>query len=221
LKLETKAEADRLSKITPKAHKYVMPEAQRKKLDANSHDLQKIIAAELAQEKPSEQDEYIVDAVADVSFGLENNFIQIVNDPEGMLVGGSWFPDAAGSEVVEYVHRFPALLKSATFADLYWKFLNAVAKWSKVTKNQYYVSPECVRDIQRELDGTYKLPEPKPKTPLPDREPQPPQPSIDTSGVKPGEQLAGDYSQFIGSGDSEMAREARQYLNHGVNRNRF
>ena len=147
----------------PNARDYVMPEPQEKELCQHSHAVAKIVAADLGLEKLSGPDGYIVDAVACVLFGLENNFTQIVYQPNGMLVGG-WFPDAAASEAIERVHRFPSLLQSTTFADLYRNFLHEVVKWSK--KNEQCSTHEFIQEIQAEIAGEYvlpRLPEPKPQ----------------------------------------------------------
>src|SRR6266403_26740 len=117
-----KEKAERLRSMVPLARDYVMPEQQQSELSQYSQDITKAVQADLNLEKLSGTDEYIVDAVACVLFGLENNFTQIVYEPFGMLVGG-WFPDAAASEAIEHVHRFPSLLQSTPFTDLYSKFL--------------------------------------------------------------------------------------------------
>ena len=66
----------------------------------------------------------------------------------GMLVGG-WFPDATASEAIKHVNRFPSLLRSSTFVDLYWKLLHAVVKWSK--DNIQYTSPELIQEVEVEV----------------------------------------------------------------------
>jgi hypothetical protein len=157
-----KLERERLS--IPNAHDYVIPDQQQKKLTEHSQELQKAIAADLGVKELAEPDEYIVTAVACVSFGLEHSISQIVYDPEGMLVGG-WFPDAAASEAIEHVHRFPHLLQSVVFADVYSKFLKAVLNWSK--KNEMYSTREFIRDLTAELAGTFVLPV-RPELPNPE-----------------------------------------------------
>src|SRR5467141_4885851 len=157
-----KQKDERLRSMVPLARNYKIPEEQQKKLSQRSRTVAKIVAADLGLEKLSGPDGYIVDAVACVLFGLENNFTQIVYEPFGMLVGG-WFPDAAASEAIEHVHRFPSLLQSTTFADLYSKFLQAVVKWSK--KHEHYSTPEFIQEVKAEIAGTYVLrPLPEPET---------------------------------------------------------
>ena len=147
-----KARADRTLRIIPNARDYAMPESQKQELSQRCETIKNTVAAELGVEKLSYQEEYIVDAVASVLFGLENNITQIVQNPSGMLVGG-WFPDSAASQAIEHVHGFPHLFGSATFVDLYRKFLHAVAEWSK--KNEQYSISEFIQEIKAEIAGEY------------------------------------------------------------------
>jgi hypothetical protein len=160
-KSRAKAKLERERLAIPNAHDYVLPDQHKKRLEEYSQELQKAIAADLGVKELAEPDEYIVAAVVCVSFGLENSICQVVYDPEGVLVGG-WFPDAAASEAIEHVHRFPLLLSSTVFADLYNRFLKAVLNWSK--KNEQYSTREFIRDLTAELAGTYVLP-PRPEIP--------------------------------------------------------
>ena len=110
--------------------------------------------------KPSDhkftaQDEYVIEATAHVLSGLENNIIQKVVNPLGMLVGGH-YPDAVASTAIEHVHRLPDLLGSATFKQAYDKFLRAVVAWDGKYQHRY-CSPELMADIRAELDGNYIL----------------------------------------------------------------
>jgi hypothetical protein len=161
-----KQRAEHMRNMIPLARNYVMPDEQETKLAEYALNVTKRVRADLGMEKISEQDSYIVDAVACVLLGLENNFTQIVHAPFGMVVGG-WFPDAAASEAIEHVHRFPSLLQSTTFADLYRNFLHAVVKWSK--QHEHYSTPEFIQEVQAEIGGTYVLP---PLPELPKAEPK-------------------------------------------------
>ncbi len=193
----------------PNARDYVMPEPQEKELSQHSHAVAKIVAADLGLEKLSGPDGYIVDAVACVLFGLENNFTQIVYEPFGMLVGG-WFPDAAASEAIEHVHRFPSLLQSTTFAALYNRFLQAVVKWSK--KHEHYSTPEFIQEVEAEIGGTYVLP------PLPElQKPEPmPEASVIPSDAEMLEQgrirLLNQLQPQFRVQDPNISPQARQYL---------
>ena len=201
-----KQKDERLRSMVPLARNYKIPEEQQKKLSQRSRTVAKIVAADLGLEKLSGPDGYIVDAVACVLFGLENNFTQIVYQPNGMLVGG-WFPDAAASEAIEHVHRHPSLLQSTTFADLYRKFLDAVVKWSK--KNEQCSTPEFIQEVQAEIAGEYvlpRLPEPKPE---PNKIQEAPSVPCDVEILERGRmQLLNQLSVQ----DPNLPPDARQYL---------
>jgi hypothetical protein len=205
---QAKAEADRLASIIPKARQYVMPDAQRKKLEINAAQIMSAIKIELPQ--LSERDLEIIDGVSAVVTGFENSYSQNVHEPEGVLIGGH-FCDAMASSCIEYVHRHPRLLEeSKTFSELYKKqFLPLVSKWCR--KN-ITAAPEYVLEINQELRGEYKLPEPKIE-PEPERLPEPQEPpmTIESMRGKLSEQLLNDYSQFENS-RPDMAQEARRYL---------
>jgi hypothetical protein len=114
------------------------------------------------------QDEYVIEATAHVLSGLENNIIQKVVNPHGMLVGGH-YPDAVASTAIAHVHRFPSLLDSATFKAMYDKLLPAVKAWD-AKFNHAYSSHELMADIRAELDGNYILkPKYTPSAPAPRR----------------------------------------------------
>src|SRR6267378_8711670 len=199
--------------MIPLARDYVMPEQQQSELSQYSRDITKAVQAELNLEKLPGTDEYIVDAVACVLFGLEHQFTQIVHAPFGMVVGG-WFPDAAASEAIEHVHRFPSLLQSTTFTDLYSKFLQAVVKWSK--KHEHYSTPEFIQEVQAELAGTYVLP------PLPElQKPEPtPEASVIPSDAEMLEQgrirLLNQLQPQIHIQDPNLSPDARRYLDGTV-----
>jgi len=116
------------AKRIPNANDFKMPESKQNLLDQHSSDILKTVRAELPDHEFATQDEYIVEATAHVLFGLENNVVQKVVNPHGMLVGGH-YPDAVASTAIERVHRFPSLLGSTTFKQMYDKFLRAVGEW--------------------------------------------------------------------------------------------
>jgi hypothetical protein len=151
----------------PNANDFEMPEAKQKLLDQHSSEILKTVQAELPDHEFAAQDEYIVEATAHVLFGLENNIVQKVVNPHGMLVGGH-YPDAVASTAIERVHRFPSLLGSATFKTMYEKLLRAVVAWD-AKFNHAYSSHELMADIRAELDGNYILkPKYTPPHPPPD-----------------------------------------------------
>src|SRR6267378_2317856 len=204
-----KEKTERMLRIIPNARDYRMPEEQQNKLGQHTHIVTKTVAAELGVEKLSDPDQYITAGVASVVFGLENQVTQIVYQPNGMLVGG-WFPDAAASEAIEHVHRFPSLLQSTTFTDLYSKFLQAVVKWSK--KNEQCSTHEFIQEIQAEIGGEYVLPQ---LLELPKAEPKPEAPPVpsDAETLKRGRiQLLNQLSVQ----DPNLSPDARRYLDGTV-----
>ena len=136
----------------PNARDYVMPEPQQKQLDEYTRSVMTAVAADLNLEKLTDPDEYIITGVSCVLFGMDHQFTQVVDNPSGMLVGG-WFPDATASEAIKHGHRFPSLLRSSTFSDLYWKLLHAVVKWSK--ENEQYATREFIQEVEAEIAGAY------------------------------------------------------------------
>jgi hypothetical protein len=143
------------AKRIPNANDFKMPEVKQKELNQHSGGILKTVQAELRDHKFVTQDEYVVEATAHVLFGLENNIIQRVVNPHGMLVGGH-YPDAVASTAIAHIHRFPSLLDSATFRAMYEKLLPAVNAWDGKF-NHTYSLPELMADIRAELDGTYVL----------------------------------------------------------------
>jgi hypothetical protein len=156
------------AKRIPNANDFKMPEAKQKLLDQHSSEIVKTVRAELSDHKFKAQDEYVIEATAHVLSGLENNIIQKVVNPHGMLVGGH-YPDAVASTAIAHVHRFPSLLDSATFKAMYDKLLPAVKAWD-AKFNHAYSSHELMADIRAELDGNYILkPKYTPAAPAPRR----------------------------------------------------
>ena len=137
------------------ANDFEMPDQKQKSLDQHSSEILKTVQAELPDHKFATEDKYVVEAVAHVLSGLENNIIQKVVNPHGMLVGGH-YPDAVASTAIAHVHRFPSLLDSATFKAMYDKLLPAVKAWD-AKFNHAYSSHDLMGDIRSELDGTYVL----------------------------------------------------------------
>jgi hypothetical protein len=143
------------AKRIPNANDFNMPDQKQRLLDQHSSEIVKTVRAELSDQKFKAQDEYVIEATAHVLSGLENNIIQKVVNPHGMLVGGH-YPDAVASTAIAHVHRFPSLLDSATFKAMYDKLLPAVKAWD-AKFNHAYSSHELMADIRAELDGSYVL----------------------------------------------------------------
>jgi hypothetical protein len=146
---EAKGEALR----TPDAWSYQLPlyrQAQLEKLIAET--MTKISEeTDIQGYAVTELDTFVIDAIVSVKFGFENSIgPKVVTKPDGMFVGGK-FPDAAASNAIEHIHRFPNILQSKTFAQMYWTFLELVHKWSRVKKNEQYADVDFMRDINAEL----------------------------------------------------------------------
>jgi hypothetical protein len=198
------------AKRIPNANDFEMPEAKQKLLDQHSSDILKTVRAELPDHKFATQDEYVVEATAHVLFGLENNVVQKVVNPHGMLVGGH-YPDAVASTAIAHVHRFATLLDSATFKTMYEKLLRAVVAWDGKYQHRFS-SPDLMGDIRSELDGTYVL-----KTPAASVAALPP------SSVKPTDTTPSDEQLERKMLERRRAQQtlngvplqARRFLEHG------
>ena len=147
---------ERLALQIPAAFEYQLPRTKLDQLSENSRQITATIAAEITL---TTEDERMVSMMADVLLGYEKQWTQQVHSPHAVLYAGH-FSDAAASEVIEHVHRFPASLESQTFADLYQKFLKTACKLSR---NTTWFDLNFAREIESEINGTYALP-PAPKT---------------------------------------------------------
>jgi hypothetical protein len=140
---------------------YRMPETQSKKLDAYVEEIRSKVSAELGLPDGPDgpwfgykyhRDKEVTDLVACCVFGLENGYVQKVEEPSGVLWGG-YFPEEVASTAVRHVHMDETLLKSETFKGLYDKFIKAVSK--------KFPQSKASADARAELNGTYTLPVPK------------------------------------------------------------
>jgi hypothetical protein len=163
-----KQKQQKLAAIIPNARDYVIPEPSWDAVAQYARETEQAIRAELPG--VTNRDIYIIRSVCSVLRGLECGYQQKVMNPTGVLVGG-YFPDALGSEIVEYVHRYPDILGSPTFKSLYESVLREIVRWSK--KNTDYITPELIADVEAEIDGIYTLPPAPqiPKAPAPAPEP--------------------------------------------------
>jgi hypothetical protein len=151
-----RASAEREARRIPEASEFRMPLVRQKLLDHCESETLTTIKSELPENKFTTQDEFVIAAVSNILCGFENQFIQKVVNPHGMLVGGH-FPDAVASTTIEHVHRFPKLLDSPTFKNLYDKFLRAVINCDGKYQHAYS-TPEFIAEVKDELAGTYTLP---------------------------------------------------------------
>jgi hypothetical protein len=92
---------------------------------------------------------YAVDMTLLVSYGYEKDFVRRVVEPAGVMVSGTFFPDAAGVIVAD-ANRY-GLERSPTFSGIYRPLLALLNK--KFGRND----DNHARAIREELAGTYKL----------------------------------------------------------------
>jgi hypothetical protein len=126
-------------------------------LDAHCKHILKTIQEELPdfpkEYQANSEAEYIVDLVARTLLALKKNWIREVHSPDGLLVGGMYFPDALGSVIVDATHRY-SLERSQTFAGLYRELL------ATLDKRYGLESTYDARAIKAELAREYVFPEP-------------------------------------------------------------
>jgi hypothetical protein len=82
----------------------------------------------------------------------DSPWVREVENPNGILVGGLFYPDTLGTDLVANTHHF-GLETSATYVALYRELLRTLDK--KFGHEQ----TEAARDIKAELAGTYVLPQ--------------------------------------------------------------
>lgn len=81
-------------------------------------------------------------------------WVRGVIDPNGVIVGGAFFPEVIGTWLVKYTHRF-GLESSATYAKLYRPLLTVLdKKFGKFSQNSSSEG-ESARNVQAELAGTW------------------------------------------------------------------
>src|SRR6266567_1578492 len=82
-------------------------------------------------------------------------WVREVENPDGVLVGGLFYPDALGSDLVANTHRF-GLETSSTYSAVYRELLRIL------DKKFGHEETEHAHDVKIELEGEYvlKLPEP-------------------------------------------------------------
>src|SRR5260370_11880269 len=93
--------------------------------------------------------------------------VRVVSDPKGIIVGGSFYPEVIGRDLVKNTHRF-GLETSATYAGLYRPLLAVLDKKFGRTPKEGSEA-ESARAVKADLSGTYVLP--APPQPKPDPKP--------------------------------------------------
>jgi hypothetical protein len=97
-------------------------------------------------------------AVASYCFKQHGSpWVRAVIDPNGIIVGGAFYPEVIGSWLVKYTHRFGLESSSATYAKLYRPLLTVLNKrFGKCGQNSSSEG-ESARNVQAELAGKYTL----------------------------------------------------------------
>ena len=199
-----KAKQKQLASQIPVALDYEPPQSQKDELAEHSRQIAATIAAELPTSL-SFQGECVIEMASTILFAHERGWTKQVSSPYGVLYG-SFYPDAAGAELIEHFHRFPNLAESQTFKDLYQRFLTLI---HRLSRNEWF-DPNFAKDIEAEINGTYTL---RPKLaipqPTPEPAPAPPQPRLPTDQ----EILEQGRIRLLEQLQPHLPPEARNYLN--------
>jgi len=114
---------------------------------------------------------YTIDRVARTVLGLKNNLVHRVSDCDGVVVGGMYFLEALGSDLIASVHRY-GVEQSESFSTLYRELLQILDEKFGDTQTKVPYEAQCAADIKAEIAGKYVLPVPsrlkhlKPITPF-------------------------------------------------------
>jgi len=129
---------------------------QYKELRAYERKFSAQVQAELGRELCDLEAETLYNAsVAVYCFKQHGSpWVRSVIDPNGVIVGGAFFPEVIGTWLVKYTHRF-ALESSATYAKLYRPLLAVLdKKFGKFNQNSSSEG-ESARSVQAEIAGTW------------------------------------------------------------------
>lgn len=132
---------------------------QHAELEAYTKEIARKVAEELAREL-SIDEAYTVDRVARTLVGLKKHLVHRVSDCDGLIVGGMYFVEALGSDVIESVHHY-SLEQSKSFSTLYRELLEILDKKFGDTRTKDAYEARCVADIKAEIAGRYVLPVPR------------------------------------------------------------
>jgi hypothetical protein len=101
--------------------------------------------------------EITVHKVAWCLFSFKKGWTQSVFDPRGELVGGTYFADVIGSDIVADTHEF-SLEKSQTFSTLYRELLRILDQRYGKNLSEDPTERRAALDIKAELAGEYVPP---------------------------------------------------------------
>jgi hypothetical protein len=98
-----------------------------------------------------------VHKVAWTLFAFKKGWTQSVIDPRGELVGGTYFADVIGSDIVADTHEF-SMEKSQTFSTLYRELLRILDQRYGKNLSEDPTERRAALDIKAELAGEYVPP---------------------------------------------------------------
>jgi hypothetical protein len=124
---------------------------QHQELERYARDAARQVAEELHREFTIDE-AYTVDRVARTLFGLKNNLVHRVSDCDGLIVGGMYFLEALGSDLVASVHRY-GMEQSSTFSGLYRELLPILDNKFGDTPTKDAYEARCATDIKAEIAG--------------------------------------------------------------------
>lgn len=194
---------------------------QRVELRAHEEDFTAKVAGELGRDLSDLEEETLAwVSVTSFCFAKNNSpWVSPVKNPSGVIVGGLFWPDVLGEDLVANTHRFE-LEKSPTYSSTYRDLLKLLDR--KFGKNNRGPEALSAITIRAELAGTYVYTPPAP----PEPKPEPPKriaPPVPVSQVpsdreillqeseKLIRQLALDSANNQGQ-DPNITPEARRYL---------
>jgi len=102
--------------------------------------------------------EITVHKVAWCLFSFKKGWTQSVFDPRGELVGGTYFADVIGKDIVADTHEF-SMEKSQTFSTLYRELLRILDQRYGEHLSEDKTERRAATDIKKELAGEYVLPQ--------------------------------------------------------------
>ena len=125
-------------------------------LNTETAQLTQKIQGELGRELRLFQENYAVDIVLRSLISYNKGYLRKVTEPDGTIVGGMYFMDAIGREIMDAVHQFQ-LEKSSLFSKLYRELLAIIRNRNeRFTIGLVGFRGDCDYDaITAELGGTY------------------------------------------------------------------
>jgi len=135
------------------------PREQKEELHKYVIKIMKLVQAEISPDAsiPAAVLEITVHKVAWCLFSFKKGWTRSVLDPRGELVGGIYFADVIGKDIVADTHKF-SLEKSQTFSTLYRELLRILDQRYGGKISEDPTENRAATDIKKELAGEYVLP---------------------------------------------------------------